>query len=126
MAETTDTTRAPDPHPYAFADIQAARKALQAHMLAADKSGFENLKAVAATIGAFSYALTESSDVGDQRITDAWYYLSRQLEAAERALETWNKRAWLLTLIVAGNDLDALAKHPLHRDEAPPSRPPEG
>lgn len=126
MATATDTPNPSEPHPYAFRTMPEARQTLRDHMYAAEKSGLQDLRRITDTIGALAYALTESSDMGDQRIGEAWYYLSDQLADATSALETWNERAWLLTLIVSGNNLDALGEHALYSEHARPAEMREG
>lgn len=90
MAEATNTPNPSDPHPYAFAGLQEARQALRWHMLAAEKAGFQDLRRVTDTMGAFALAISESGTRATSA-SKAWQYLANQLEDVTGDIEEWSE-----------------------------------
>lgn len=125
MADANDTLARPENqqdsegHPYAFADIWDARKALKKHHFDPMNGVTDELRRISDTFGALAGLYADEHDSLEAK---GFYYLSTKLHEEVRRLEEWVHRGWLLSVIVGDNDLDALSKYPGTKEYAPPAR----
>ena len=122
QATTTFTVENPGPlsgpNPFGFTDLQQARKALSLHLGRGYDNEFRELEGLTNTIYALAMSARELRDERVQDVTDGFFYLSENLQKVQQELEKWHKKASQLSRIVAAQDLDALASHPLYCQRA--------